>query len=196
MSAKITPNPHFPTKVGKGGERWGKTLCSPLPHHHPIGVGGGVGWVFCQTVQVGSGVGKSVQQMTQQEDGRDKRMRVAQYSAQEAKTLEDRYILGYKKEGLWGKGKTPENRPRPDAMLKPSQMFQRQRYRKAKEKTYDMVCQGFTTAGDISKELGTTTSSVRRYLRDLQSEGKVELIEGKEGFQHTWRPATGGSSGR
>lgn len=115
-------------------------------------------------------------------------MKIAQYTRQEARLLEDLYIQGYKKEGLWGKGRPPESGPRPDHALTPSQMLTRVRYKAAKEEAYRLLCEGHDTAGKISKVMGITTSSVRRYLRDLQDDGLAEMIDGKEGFQFTWRP--------
>lgn len=48
----------FPTLVGNRWARWGKKACFPLPHHHPIGVGGGVGRILVGKVKVGKRWGR------------------------------------------------------------------------------------------------------------------------------------------
>lgn len=49
----MTPEYPVPTLVGNRWARWGKKPCFPLPHHHPIGVGGGVGGILVGQFKVG-----------------------------------------------------------------------------------------------------------------------------------------------
>jgi hypothetical protein len=49
----MTPEYPVPTLVGNRWARWGKKPYFPLPHHHPIGVGGGVGGILVGQFKVG-----------------------------------------------------------------------------------------------------------------------------------------------
>ena len=116
-------------------------------------------------------------------------MKLATYTKQEGMALEDHYIECAKREGVWGMGKLPSN----DAINRRQWNVTpagRARIRKAlesKEVAYQLVCQGHDTVRKVSEIMRRTDTPVRRYFRELQREGRIEIVDGKNGCQITWR---------
>jgi len=57
----------------------------------------------------------------------------------------------------------------------------------SKEVAYQLVCQGHDTVRKVSEIMRRTDTPVRRYFRELQREGRIEIVDGKNGCQITWR---------
>lgn len=103
---------------------------------------------------------------------------LATYTPFEARVLEDHYIAGAKREGIWGKGKPPLS-PADKRLARVAGTVQGlARQRRAKErkaKVLKAVRQGYNTASAIGKHLALSDTCVRRYLRELGELGFIRV---------------------
>lgn len=111
------------------------------------------------------------------------------YTKQEAWHLEDIYLRGYKAEGLIGKGRVPanDNVNRAPFCITPAGKARQEKSNAAKERAYELVVQGHDTANAIMAIMNCTASPVRRYLRMLEKEGRIEVKQRKTGGLIKWQ---------
>ena len=111
------------------------------------------------------------------------------YTKQEAHRLEDIYLLGYKAEGLIGKGKVPanDNAKRGSFNLTPAGVARQMRAIEAKERAYNLISEGYGTVTEVKKIMRCTDTPVRRYFRELAKEGRIEVMEDRPGVSLKWR---------
>jgi hypothetical protein len=117
-------------------------------------------------------------------------MKLAAYTKQEARLLEDLYIKGYKKEGIWGKGRTPANETinRPDFATTPAGVARQKAAEQNKQKILFLVQNNCNNVAKICRHANLSETVVRRYLRALHAEGKI-LLEDTNKYGGTfWRP--------
>lgn len=111
------------------------------------------------------------------------------YTKAEAWRLEDIYLNGYKAEGLIGRGKVPSNGnlTRAQFNLTPAGKARQEKANAAKERAYKLIAQGHDTASDIAAIMRCSGSPVRKYLRMLEKEGRIEVTERGVGLKTKWQ---------
>lgn len=111
------------------------------------------------------------------------------YTKQQANRLEDIYLHGYKAEGLIGKGKVPanDNAKRGAFSLTPAGRARQMRTIAAKERTYNLIKDGHKTVKAVRETLKCTDTPVRRYVRQLEAEGRIEIEEISPIGEILWR---------
>lgn len=117
-------------------------------------------------------------------------MKLATYTKQEARLLEDLYVQGYKKEGIWGKGRTPANETinRPDFATTPAGIARQKAAEQNKQRVLFLAQNGCGSVAKICKHTNLSETVVRRYLRVLEAEGYLEMVETTKFGAKLWRP--------
>lgn len=117
-------------------------------------------------------------------------MKLATYTKEQAHRLEDLYIYGYKREGIWGRGtgKVPanDNVNRGSFNVTPAGKARQMRAIAAKERAYNLIVEGCQTVKEVRTIMKRTDTPVRRYFRQLEAEGRIKPIEDKPGTVHKW----------
>jgi hypothetical protein len=119
-------------------------------------------------------------------------MKIATYTKAQAWRLEDLYIYGYKREGIWGRGtgKVPanDNVNRGSFNVTPAGRARQARAKAAKEQAYRLIVAGHQTVKEVRIIMNRTDTPVRRYFRQLEAEGRIKPVEEKPGTVHKWVP--------
>jgi DNA-binding transcriptional ArsR family regulator len=109
------------------------------------------------------------------------------YSPAEARVLEDHYIAGYKREGLWGAGKAPKDKPPPSTAAG----FKRTAESKGRrERILKLIGQGFCTVTAIKDKTRIHDSTIRKHIRLLSDDRLIEMIGMGDLGEKIWRRTT------
>ena len=114
-------------------------------------------------------------------------MQIARYTRAEALRLEDIYIDGYKREGLWGRGKTPANDKRPTFCLTPAGEKRQRERDERRAQTFKLLKDGYTTARAVCDVTGWSDTSARLYFRHLEKIGLAEIDYIDVNGKVTWK---------
>jgi hypothetical protein len=103
---------------------------------------------------------------------------LAHYTPQEARALEDHYIAGAKREGIWGMGRLPLSsidKTRSKEAGTAAGLEKQRRSNERKVRVLKAVRDGHATASAICKLLNLSHTCVRRYLLELGELGLIEV---------------------
>lgn len=115
-------------------------------------------------------------------------MKLATYTKAEGMVLEDHYIEGYKKEGLWGAGKVPSNESmhRKPFNVTPAGKARMRKATESKEVAYSLIRVGHKTVREVATIMRRTDTPVRRYFRLLEKEGRIRMETVNACGKATW----------
>lgn len=119
---------------------------------------------------------------------------LARYTPTEARVLEDHYIRCAKAEGIWGMGKPPlsaSDKARSREAGTAAGLVRQARARERKRQVLQAVRSGYSTSAVICAYLKLSDTCVRRYLRELQEMGYIEIESVCAMGGKTWTPVDG-----
>lgn len=124
---------------------------------------------------------------------------LARYTPFEARALENHYIAGAIAEGIWGKGIPPKSLYTPpiagDGPKTPQGVRRVSEAQKRKELILTLIKAGYCNATAIMEKTRCHDSTVRKFIRMLESEGEIELERiGPQG-EKIWKAKDTSTSG-